>query len=335
MITIYSGIFNEERHLQETIESVLNQSFTNFQFIISDNHSTDSTPDIIKKYMVKDSRILRFSPKKHCPSLEHGSFILNELLPTFKNKYSIHIGGHDLWSDNYLENLFKRAESDPDVAVVYGDTYDLDYEKNSILGKYEDHVVVSNIAKPLIPHVMLLSLQVNALAFGLTSEEKRRKASWRHKCVGADHFYVTELALQGKILHEPSAQFFLRRSKDHGSLSAYAKRHLNSRAHDSSHPHRDFFQQLEWALYLVDLAVSEPTYSFYQQAPIKNMLKISLLNGYIMRYLPNLNIPNENGIHTFLESPEMSSLYDVNSASVKFVEELIAANNAQAPGVIS
>ena len=319
-------VFNEEYHLSSAIESVLKQTFTNFQLIISNNFSTDSSELIIDRYAEKDPRIVKVSPNIHCNSLEHLNFVFKEVLPSYDNKYTIHIGGHDLWDQNYLEILFKRAESDPHTSIVYGDTYDLLYERNEVLGLYDDYVTCSGISKPLIPHTILLSLSINLPFMGLMSEEKRRQLSLRHQCVGADHFLTTEMALQGKIVHQPGASMFLRRTKHHGSLEEYAKRHLKNSDSSPSQPHRDFFLQLEWAHYLIEIAVSDPNYSFYQQLPIKNMLKISLFNAYIIRYAPNLNVINADGMKTFLQSHEMDSLYDANNAAVRFVEELISAN---------
>jgi glycosyltransferase involved in cell wall biosynthesis len=322
-------VFNEERHLASAIESVLNQNFTNFRLIISDNHSTDSSPKIIEKYRKKDSRILAVSPPNHCASIEHASYVCDEILPKLQNKYSIHIGGHDLWGQDYLKSLIIKAEANEDVAIVYGDGYDLNYEDDLIIRKYEDNITCSQLIKPLIPIVMLLSLRVNIIIFGLMVESKRREIKLRHICTGGDHFYVTEMALRGKIIHEPNAQFFLRRSKDHGSLIAYAKRHLNADAASDARPHRDFYLQLDWALYLIDLAVSDKYYEFFQQPPIRNMLKVAMINGYITRYFPNLNMLGENSMKTFLESQYMTSIYDVNNASVSFVEQLISENIGQ------
>ena len=329
MISVYMCVYNEERHLASAIESVLNQTFTNFQLIISDNHSTDSSLKIIEKYIKQDSRVTKVSPPNHCVSNEHAIFVWDEILPKFQNKYSINIGGHDLWGQDYLKLLFNKAEATQNVAIVYGDGYDLNYENDQILGKYEDHIALSQTINPFIPIVMLLSLRVNIIIFGLMLESKRRKIKLRHICTGSDHFYVTEMALLGKVLHEPNAQFFMRRSKDHGSLTAYAKRHLKLDAAANTKPYRDFYLQLEWALYLIELAVDDPGYAFFQQAPIKNMLKVSLINGYIVRYLPNLNMLGENTMLNFLQSDHIASIFDVNSASVNFIEELISENLAQ------
>ncbi len=49
--------FNSERHIAESIQSVIDQTFTNWEFIIVDGHSTDKTIEIIQSFMAKDSRI--------------------------------------------------------------------------------------------------------------------------------------------------------------------------------------------------------------------------------------------------------------------------------------
>lgn len=57
LISAILPVYNGEDHLKECIDSVLNQTFTNFEFIIVDDASTDSTPQILAKYSNKDERI--------------------------------------------------------------------------------------------------------------------------------------------------------------------------------------------------------------------------------------------------------------------------------------
>lgn len=63
LISILMPVYNEERFISEAIESVLNQTYTNFELIIVDDGSTDSTKDIIKKYL-NDERIQFHQPGK-------------------------------------------------------------------------------------------------------------------------------------------------------------------------------------------------------------------------------------------------------------------------------
>ena len=48
--SIVTPVFNGEKFIEETINSVINQSIDDYEYIIVDNLSTDSTPNIIKKY---------------------------------------------------------------------------------------------------------------------------------------------------------------------------------------------------------------------------------------------------------------------------------------------
>ena len=57
LLTIGLPVYNGERFLKTTIESILNQSFKDFELIIVDNASEDMTEEICKEYAAKDKRI--------------------------------------------------------------------------------------------------------------------------------------------------------------------------------------------------------------------------------------------------------------------------------------
>ena len=56
-VTVLLSVYNGERFLAEAIDSILCQSYKDYEFIIIDDASTDSTPEILKRYARKDSRI--------------------------------------------------------------------------------------------------------------------------------------------------------------------------------------------------------------------------------------------------------------------------------------
>ena len=62
-ISVIMPAYNAENYIKEAIDSILNQTFTNFELIILNDNSTDATKDIILKYVEKDSRII-FIDKK-------------------------------------------------------------------------------------------------------------------------------------------------------------------------------------------------------------------------------------------------------------------------------
>ncbi|PZX52084.1 glycosyltransferase [Algoriphagus chordae] len=60
LISVVLPVFNQENFIAETIESVLNQTFSDFEFLILDDGSTDNSASIIRDYASKDSRISAF-----------------------------------------------------------------------------------------------------------------------------------------------------------------------------------------------------------------------------------------------------------------------------------
>ena len=56
-VSVIMAVYNGERYLAEAVESIQAQTFTAFEFIIVDDASTDSTPDILRRYALKDNRI--------------------------------------------------------------------------------------------------------------------------------------------------------------------------------------------------------------------------------------------------------------------------------------
>ena len=65
-ISVLMVNYNHELHLPLSIESVLSQTYQNFEFIIVDDGSTDSSREIIKNYADKDSRLKYYFLEKNC-----------------------------------------------------------------------------------------------------------------------------------------------------------------------------------------------------------------------------------------------------------------------------
>ena len=77
-LTIGIPVYNGEKFLEEKITSILNQDFTDFELIISDNASTDSTKEICSKFAANDKRVRFFSHKKNLGVNWNFDFILKK-----------------------------------------------------------------------------------------------------------------------------------------------------------------------------------------------------------------------------------------------------------------
>jgi glycosyltransferase involved in cell wall biosynthesis len=330
MILVWMPVYNEALYLHKAITSVLAQTHTDFVFIISDNHSTDGSTEIIDDACRQDPRVQKVSPPTHLKSTDHALFLYSEIFnKSDEYIYSIFIGGHDVWLPNLLECLINRADADPNSAIVFTDSYKLD-KKDNALQRYEGIVHVAEVPLALRPHYVLTGLTFNVVWGGLWRESKRKMVPQRHRCSGADHLMVAEIALHGNLIYAPGSVVYLRdNSTAESGHDTYVKKHLPK--HYQDNPILDFALQLEWASYLIDKAASMDP--FYQQDLIKNMLKNSLVSAYICRYWNNL-LGFDKGFETFFNNERvrqlMASANQSNSILAELLQETIAAGATSA-----
>jgi len=77
MISVIMSAYNSEKHISNSIESILSQSYQNFEFLIMDDGSTDSTSKIISSYLMNDSRIKLFHNKSNIGLTKSLNFLIN------------------------------------------------------------------------------------------------------------------------------------------------------------------------------------------------------------------------------------------------------------------
>lgn len=113
MISVVTPVYNQEKYLKESIESVLNQTFTDFEFIIVDDQSTDSSWQIIQEYANKDSRIIavKNTDKKGCyPARNCGHRLA-------KGKYIAVMDSDDIALPQRLQTQFDFMEQNPGIDI--------------------------------------------------------------------------------------------------------------------------------------------------------------------------------------------------------------------------
>jgi glycosyltransferase involved in cell wall biosynthesis len=118
-VTVLMTAYNAEKYIAEAIESVLCQSFTDFEFVIINDGSTDNTEAEIRKY--NDNRINYYSQENKGLSRS-----LNIGLKMAKGKYIARIDADDLCYLNRLELQYNFMEDHPEYVVCgsYGDVID-------------------------------------------------------------------------------------------------------------------------------------------------------------------------------------------------------------------
>ena len=109
LVSIITPSYNSARFIAETIESVLTQTYQNWELLITDDCSNDNTVSIVRKYCEKDPRIKLFV-------LEHNSgaaIARNNSIKQAKGKYIAFLDSDDIWNPDFLEKqLSFMAEKD-------------------------------------------------------------------------------------------------------------------------------------------------------------------------------------------------------------------------------
>ena len=110
LVSILMGSYNHEKYIGEAIESVLNQTFRDFEFIIIDDCSTDNSPKIIESYKAKDPRIRAYFNNQNLGI----SRVLNKGLEAARGEFISFLDSDDAWIPEKLEkqiSLIKKHKN--------------------------------------------------------------------------------------------------------------------------------------------------------------------------------------------------------------------------------
>jgi len=115
-ISVGLPVYNGEQFLRKRIDSVLAQTFSGFELIISDNASTDSTSIICEEYTKKDNRIRYVRQEKNIGMMPNFYFLLQEA----KSDYFVWAAVDDLWHPKFLEKTVATLETNRNVIASIG-----------------------------------------------------------------------------------------------------------------------------------------------------------------------------------------------------------------------
>ena len=125
-ITVALPNYNGEKYLEEAIQSVLDQTFQDFELLIADDASNDSSMQLIEEYMEKDKRIRVIQNDRN----RHVSFTRNRLFNEASGEYIAFIDSDDVWCSDRLEKQLEYMETKPDVGACFSKIILIDSESN-------------------------------------------------------------------------------------------------------------------------------------------------------------------------------------------------------------
>jgi len=114
LITIITVVYNGEKYIEETIQSVINQTYPNVEYIIIDGGSTDGTLDIIKKYEDKIDYWVSEKDRGIYDAMNKGIDLASGKWINFMN------AGDRFYNEKVLEKVFFNNDFSKEVGVIYG-----------------------------------------------------------------------------------------------------------------------------------------------------------------------------------------------------------------------
>ena len=115
MVSICLLTFNRAEKLSATIESILNQTYSNFELIISDDFSSDNTLEICKKYELIDSRIIYIRNNKNLGMPGN----LNSAIKLAKFEYIANLHDGDIFKSNLIQKWVDALDANPTAGFVF------------------------------------------------------------------------------------------------------------------------------------------------------------------------------------------------------------------------
>lgn len=205
LVTIGMPVYNSQRHLPQSLDSLLAQTYRDFVLVISDNASTDATADICQEYVRRDPRVRYYRNPVNVGMT--GNF--NRVFELTETKYIKWSTADDYWAPDMLADAVAVMEADPSVALCYPQTTIVDGEGRE-QGVYDDdlHLMQDDPAERFVAVIERIRLVNHHL--GLLRCDAVRQTRLFGKHVSADIGFVAEMSLYGKFFQVPKRQFFRR-----------------------------------------------------------------------------------------------------------------------------
>jgi len=214
-VTIGMPVYNGEEFIAEAMESLLAQSFTDFELLVADNASTDGTGEICRGFADRDSRV-RWLPS---PENRGAAWNFNRLFFEAKGEFFRWSAADDVTAPTFLEKCVDILDAQPQVVLCHCYTSKIDAHGEP-LGQYDldNGLDVANPAVHLRFRAQILPRHSCVHVFGLIRRDILAKTPLIGPYVSSDRVLLAELALHGP--HHVIPEYLFAR-RHHGKTSIH------------------------------------------------------------------------------------------------------------------
>lgn len=207
-------VYNGERHLREAVTSILGQTFSDLELIISDNASTDGTAAICEELANGDPRIRYIRQSRNIGAVRNFDYVA----AVAKGRYLKWAAANDVCHPSLLESCIDVLRREQDVALCYGRTCLIDGLGKEI-EQYPYDLALDQV-RPSERFIELRSrMNLNNAQHGVIRMDALRQTRQQRLYRDGDLIFMAELSLYGKFRRLPQVLFY--RRMDEGAASRF------------------------------------------------------------------------------------------------------------------
>ena len=225
-ISIIVPVYNVEPYLRQCLDSILGQTFTNFEVLLINDGSPDSSGDICREYVAKDSRFHYFEK-------ENGglSDARNYGIERAQGEYLTFIDSDDFVNEKHLENLFLASRlTNADITIGGFSRFE-----NGTFWLYQDHFssdsLVSFTSAQAIQHLDSMFdvpfLNFSIVCGKLFKRDLFKELRFQYGKYAEDQFIIWKLYLKARSIYTFNVDSYVYRINNTGMSSVFSLKHLD------------------------------------------------------------------------------------------------------------
>ena len=237
-------VYNGESYLAESLESLLGQSYEDFELIISDNASTDGTADICRSYAKQDSRIRYVRQPRNIGSAPNHNFVIEQA----RGELFKHASHDDLYARKLLELCVAALDEHPQVVLAH--SWSAVIDASGAVTELVDYPV--DTAAPRAPD-RFRSMLIDGWGDdegGVVRLDVLRRTPLHASYHFADRTFTAEIALHGPFYMVPDWLYFRREHAGQGGAHASVRKRCANmdprRADPLKHPAARLYAEYIW-----------------------------------------------------------------------------------------
>jgi glycosyltransferase involved in cell wall biosynthesis len=204
-VSIGLPVYNGEQYLEQSLDSILSQTYRDFELIISDSASSDRTESICRQYAERDARVRYYRQ----PRNRGITWNFRQVALLARGTYFLWTAHDDHFAPEYIERGFAFLQKNPGTVVCYAKAIEINEDGKQLPRK--EQALVADASSPHQRFRELIRMEHNCESlFGIIRTDVLKKTSIHGDFPDSDRCVLAELALYGEFHELPEYLFFHR-----------------------------------------------------------------------------------------------------------------------------